>query len=398
MEAVTGEQPNGFQQQITPFPESLDLTSALESAKYEPPQKLRPIRRSPAEDPSSFLAEHLCAGGTGESTALYETEKVEMENGKGIHFWIISNVKKQGEWGKREFGGHLVVIWIFELILSACHDSLRSSSSADDGDNFLANSKEPGMRKRKRKTMIKIESILEGLAMRIMEKQEQMHKQLIELVEKRERERIIREEAWKQQEMERMKREEEMRTQEMSRSIALISFIQNVLGHEIQIPQPGPVSFVEESETKDVGNHTENDIMCDSNNRRWSEACDSSRRWPEAEVQALITLRTASEHKFHLMGSKCSIWDEISVGMRNMGYDRSAKKCKEKWENMNKYFRKSMGNGKKHPENSKTCPYFHDLYILYRNGLLTPGNAGLVTPGDAANFINYDNVPKIEKE
>lgn len=214
--------------------------------------------------------------------------------------------------------------------------------------------------------MIKIESLLEGLAVRIMEKQEQMHKQLIELVEKRERERIIREEAWKQQEMERMKREEEMRTQEMSRSIALISFIQNVLGHEIQIPQPGPVSFVEENETKDVGNLTENDIMCDPNNRSWLEACDSSRRWPEAEVQALIMLRTASEHKFHVIGSK---WDEISVGMRNMGYDRSAKKCKEKWENMNKYFRKSMGNGKKHHENSKTCPYFHDLDILYKNGL-----------------------------
>lgn len=74
MEAVTGEQPNHFPQQITPFPESLDLTSALDAAKYEPPQKLRPIRRSAAEDPSSFLAEQLGAG-LGESIALFEVEK-----------------------------------------------------------------------------------------------------------------------------------------------------------------------------------------------------------------------------------------------------------------------------------------------------------------------------------
>ncbi|XP_044496423.1 trihelix transcription factor GTL1-like [Mangifera indica] len=302
-------------------------------------------------------------GGLGESIALFEIEKAGLAS-------VEESLDPKTEWCSWE------------------DDS--SSSWDDDGDNLFANSKEPGMRKKKRKTMTKIESFLEGLTMRIMEKQEQMHKELIELVEKRERERIVREETWKQQEMERIKREEEMRRQEMSRNIALISFIQNALGHEIEPLQPGPVSFVEENEAKDFGNHTENDIMCDPKNRRFLESFDSSRRWPEAEVQALIMLRTASEHKFRMMGSKCSIWDEISVGMHNMGYDRSAKKCKEKWENMNKYFRKSMGNGKKHPENSKACPYFHDLDILYRNGLDTSGNS--------ADFTNYDNVPKIEKE
>ena len=85
-------------------------------------------------------------------------------------------------------------------------------------------------------------------------------------------------------------------------------------------------------------------------------------------------LRSTLEHKFCVTGSKCSIWDEISVGMYNMGYCRSAKKCKEKWENINKYFRKSMGSGKKHLKNSKRCAYFHDLHMLYKNGLGSPAN------------------------
>ncbi|XP_044461415.1 uncharacterized protein LOC123192821 [Mangifera indica] len=232
MEAVTGEQPNDFPQVITPFPQSLHLTSALDAAvKYEPPQKLRPIRRSPADDPSSFQDEHLFAG-TGESTALFESEKAGSRS-------VEEGLDPKADWCNWE------------------EDS--SSSSDDDGDSLFPNNNEPGMRKRKRNTMVKIERFFEDLAMRIMKQQEQMHKQLMELVEKRERERITREEAWKQQEIERMKREEEMRTQEMSRNIALISFIQNVLGHEIQIPQLGPVSFMGENETKGDGNYAEND-------------------------------------------------------------------------------------------------------------------------------------------
>ena len=93
---------------------------------------------------------------------------------------------------------------------------------------------------------------------------------------------------------------------------------------------------------KDVG------IKSDPNNRRW----------PDAEVQALIMLRSSLEHKFRVTGSKCSIWDEISVGMYSMGYCPSAKKCKEKWKNINKYFRKSMSSGKKHRENTRDANIF----------------------------------------
>lgn len=53
--------------------------------------------------------------------------------------------------------------------------------------------------------------------------------------------------------------------------------------------------------------------------------------------------------------------------MRRLGYNRNAKRCKEKWENINKYFKKVKESNKKRPEDSKTCPYFHQLDALYRN-------------------------------
>eukprot|EP00262_Sarcandra_glabra_P011721 TRINITY_DN2879_c0_g2_i2.p1 TRINITY_DN2879_c0_g2~~TRINITY_DN2879_c0_g2_i2.p1 ORF type:complete len:183 (-),score=42.03 TRINITY_DN2879_c0_g2_i2:96-644(-) len=60
--------------------------------------------------------------------------------------------------------------------------------------------------------------------------------------------------------------------------------------------------------------------------------------------------------------------------MKQMGYFRSAKRCKEKWENINKYFKKVKESNKKRPEDAKTCPYFHQLEALYRKKTLGFGN------------------------
>lgn len=235
---------------------------------------------------------------------------------------------------------------------------------------------------------------MENLAAKVMQRQEQMHSQLIQIIETKEKERILREEAWKQQEIERAKREEEVRAQETSRNLAIISFIQNVLGNEFQHPKPLRTLPLEKDEG---GVHNQGIVKCDqtdarsvkfeshskddTNDRTWSETEVQTRydlfskRWPKAEVQALIAVRTALDHKFLSMGSKGSIWEEISVGLASMGYNRTAKKCKEKWENMNKYFKKTMDGGKMRPENAKTCPYFQELEILYKAGLKNPANS-----------------------
>jgi hypothetical protein len=85
-------------------------------------------------------------------------------------------------------------------------------------------------------------------------------------------------------------------------------------------------------------------------------------------------------------GSKgTNIWDAISDGMCNMGYNCTAKNCKEKWENINKHFKKSVGSVAKKPfENITVSPYFHELDVLYNNGFVNLGN-GSTNTGKQAN-------------
>jgi len=92
----------------------------------------------------------------------------------------------------------------------------------------------------------------------------------------------------------------------------------------------------------------------------------TSSRWPKAEVHALIQLRSNLDTRYQEAGPKGPLWEEISAGMRRLGYNRNAKRCKEKWENINKYFKKVKESNKRRPEDSKTCPYFHQLEAIYR--------------------------------
>lgn len=106
---------------------------------------------------------------------------------------------------------------------------------------------------------------------------------------------------------------------------------------------------------------------------------DIGRRWPRDEVLALINIRcsllsnstngdgTHHESKDHQSSITKGIplWERISQRMMEMGYKRNAKRCKEKWENINKYFRKTKDLNKKRSIDSRTCPYFHQLSHLY---------------------------------
>ncbi|KAG4990209.1 hypothetical protein AAZX31_09G014100 [Glycine max] len=317
---------------VAPFPDSGDLVFAADLLSHRPnPQKLRPIRSVPAapiaHPPPPPLSHDPIPSGSGHAP---------------------------------------------------CHESSSSldAEDEDDDDNSSASTEGHGPIKKRRKTVRKLEDFLKDLMAKVMEKQEQMHEQLLEIIENKERERIKREEAWKNEEMERIRKDEEARAQVNSRNLALISFIQNLLGHEIQIPQQ-PVEPCSKREEDEVEVSARKDLNNDPSDNN---------RWPDVEVQALITVRTSLEHKFRFMGSKGSIWEEISEAMNGMGYNRSSKKCKEKWENINKYYKRTIGSGKKRRQNSKTCPYFDELDILYRNGLLSIGNA----------LSNTSDVPQIE--
>lgn len=251
-----------------------------------------------------------------------------------------------------------------------------------------------GMRKKKKKK--KLTEYFEGLMKEVVEKQENLQRKLIEALDKCERDRMAREEAWRMEELDRIKREREILVQERSittaKDAAVLAFLKQFSeqASSVQLPQEStmvsmPVEKVVERQDNSHGgdvtgqgkhnggkvldNQEDNSCVYNlekqENDNRGNSIQKSSARWPKDEVDALIRLRTNLDCQYQENGPKGSLWEETSIAMKKIGYDRSAKRCKEKWENINKYFKRVKESNKKRPEDSKTCPYFHQLDALY---------------------------------
>lgn len=283
----------------------------------------------------------------------------------------------------------------------------------------------------------------ENLMKQVMHKQEVMQQRFLEAIEKREQDRMIREEAWKRQEMARLAREHELMAQDRaisaSRDAAIVAFLQKITGQSIQLPtpvtnipaappppvppapvpspmptptQPPPPSQQQQhhqqrqqppqqQRQQQVHPHSHRDTQAlmaipeqqvppqDISGGGGSFESTSS-RWPKAEVLALIKLRSGLESRYQEAGPKGPLWEEISAGMQRMGYKRSSKRCKEKWENINKYYKKVKESNKKRPEDAKTCPYFHQLDVLYRQKILGGSSSG----GNGNNSSFDQNMPQ----
>ncbi|KAF2293195.1 hypothetical protein GH714_038823 [Hevea brasiliensis] len=192
-----------------------------------------------------------------------------------------------------------------------------------------------GTRKKKRK----LTDFFERLMKEVIEKQENLQRKFLDAIEKCEKDRVAREEAWKMQELERIKRERELLMQERSiaaaKDAAVLSFLQK---------------FSEQASSVQLSENQVHPVQLSEN---------------EKEIEALIRLRTTLDMQYQENGPKGPLWEEISAAMKKLGYNRNAKRCKEKWENMNKYFKRVRESNKKRPDDSKTCPYFHQLDVLY---------------------------------
>ncbi|KAL7254672.1 hypothetical protein ACSBR1_008928 [Camellia fascicularis] len=215
----------------------------------------------------------------------------------------------------------------------------------------------------------KFVNYFERLMKEVLEKQEKLQEKFIDALEKCEKDRIAREEAWKMQELARIKREQEMIAEERAiaaaKDAALISFLQKISGQAspVQLPQnptPTPIPVSIPIPPEKVNEKQGNDIITEN-----STQVVSSSRWPKAEVEALIRLRTNLDLEYQDNGPKGPLWEEVSLSMKKIGYNRNAKRCKEKWENINKYFKRVKDSNKKRPEDSKTCPYFEMLESIY---------------------------------
>ncbi|XP_037437479.1 trihelix transcription factor GTL1-like [Triticum dicoccoides] len=289
----------------------------------------------------------------------------------------------------------------------------------------------------------------EGLMRQVMERQEAMQSRLLEAIERRDQDRMIREEAWRRQEVARLAREQDALAQERavaaSRDAAVVSFIQRITGQIVPVhappssfpakpaatvtsvkppplqptpvasaapapptprppvqaqpnvttpmrtqpqtppPQPQPhatpTATEPQPQTPQPQHQQSKEIVVHAPEQPPVDMAGgaSPSRWPKAEVHALIQLRTEMETRYQDTAPKGPLWEDISVGMRRLGYNRSSKRCKEKWENINKYFKKVKESSRKRPEDSKTCPYFHQLDALYRTKALA-SSSGVHAP------------------
>ncbi|XP_015576647.3 trihelix transcription factor DF1-like [Ricinus communis] len=219
--------------------------------------------------------------------------------------------------------------------------------------------------KKKRKLM----EFFERLLKEVIEKQESLQRKFLDAIEKCEQDRMAREEAWKMQELDRIKRERELLVQERSiaaaKDAAVLSILQKFSDQasSVQLPE-NQIVQVQPTENQVVS--IEKVVKAQENNNVENYVQLGSTRWPKEEIEALIRLRTNLDIQYQDSGPKGPLWEEISAAMKKLGYNRNAKRCKEKWENMNKYFKRVKESNKRRPDDAKTCPYFQQLDVLYR--------------------------------
>eukprot|EP00250_Pteridium_aquilinum_P035793 c9942_g1_i1 orf=114-1160(+) len=85
-------------------------------------------------------------------------------------------------------------------------------------------------------------------------------------------------------------------------------------------------------------------IIDDSNGEDHSEAKAPKKRaetWVHEEIKLLIALRSEIDTLFNTSKSNKHLWDQISMKMREQGFDRSPAMCTDKWRNLLKDHKKS---------------------------------------------------------
>ncbi|RZC64316.1 hypothetical protein C5167_008003 [Papaver somniferum] len=274
-----------------------------------------------------------------------------------------------------------------EVAVKATHSDTEFGSDVAGNENVDDDLGESlCIKKRKREIQEELKGHFEELVNKMMNKQEDMYKVLLERqddmykvllekIEQKEKHRITREETWRNLEMERMRKETEqmekdrIRREETWRNLEreLMRKEEEKRAHDthpnLAYLEQQVISTPDSTGQQIVGIPQSSDIDLDDQSGQEKQRLT---RWPKHEVQALISLRTAVEPKFLSGASKLQMWEEISLGMVSMGFTRTAKKCKEKWQKMYGYFRRAAGSSKQPGENAKTYPYFQELDMFYQ--------------------------------
>ncbi|CAA2985352.1 trihelix transcription factor GTL2 [Olea europaea subsp. europaea] len=310
------------------------------------------------------------------------------------------------------------------------------AASQENEEQVAMKPRENKKRKRREDKFEMFKGFCEAVVNKIMVHQEELHNKLLEDMLMRDEQKIAREDAWRNRHMEMIKKEIEIRAEEHAtareRQATIIEFlkkftsdsceedqefvtkIQDLLKVNMTLPctihsydqttttqekveaaTSSSMDFIHQKpsskpcsssvllQNPNPAKPNENnqlELTPSSRKRNFKnlhcESGDSGNRWARDEVLALINLRCKLNNNDEIKdGEKGPLWERISQGMLELGYGRNAKRCKEKWENINKYFRKTKDSSKKRSLDSRTCPYFQQLSGLYSQGkLVVPNN------------------------
>ncbi|KAM7265200.1 hypothetical protein ACFE04_002883 [Oxalis oulophora] len=97
-------------------------------------------------------------------------------------------------------------------------------------------------------------------------------------------------------------------------------------------------------------------------NHHHNNNMSSSSRWPRQETLTLLEIRSRLDSQFKEANQKGPLWDEVArIMAEEHGYHRNGKKCREKFENLYKYYKKT----KEGKAEGKHYRFFRQLEALY---------------------------------
>lgn len=105
--------------------------------------------------------------------------------------------------------------------------------------------------------------------------------------------------------------------------------------------------------------------------------------WVQDEIRALIAYRGEMDSLFNTSKSNKHLWEQISLKMKERGFDRSATMCTDKWRNLLKEFKKAKHHDK---AGSAKMSCYKDLEeLLQQRSKATPYRG----PGKMDSYVPY---------
>ncbi|KAK4761922.1 hypothetical protein SAY87_029806 [Trapa incisa] len=113
----------------------------------------------------------------------------------------------------------------------------------------------------------------------------------------------------------------------------------------------------------------------------------ASSRWPRQETLTLLEIRSRLDSRFREANQKGPLWDEVSrIMSEEHGYHRRGKKCREKFENLYKYYKKTK-EGKAGRHDGKHYRFFRQLEALYGDHRLPQQTTCSMAPANMVNSL-----------